>query len=135
MLRSLNQKAVYKMNFSSRNLPSSSQKFTAIKAGPRLCLGKELAYRQMMIFAVFFCIFFIFKLADASRKPKFSPMRTLQMENGPHLKASTRNTSKEPHQLYASPCHYVILDAHAIFRARWSDTSGRPKLFLLIPRV
>ncbi|KAF6160299.1 hypothetical protein GIB67_019068 [Kingdonia uniflora] len=39
-----------------------------VQAGPRICLGKEFAYRQMKIFAVFLLNFFKFKLATNKLK-------------------------------------------------------------------
>ncbi|CAA7391767.1 unnamed protein product [Spirodela intermedia] len=44
--------------------PESPFKFTAFQAGPRICLGKEFAYRQMKIFAAVLLRFFTFKLTD-----------------------------------------------------------------------
>ncbi|XP_049358808.1 cytochrome P450 704C1-like [Solanum verrucosum] len=41
-------------------------KFTVFQAGPRICIGKEFAYRQMKITAAVLLRFFIFKLADGS---------------------------------------------------------------------
>ncbi|KAF3775337.1 hypothetical protein EJ110_NYTH50707 [Nymphaea thermarum] len=43
-------------------------KIDKLQDGPQLCLGKELACRQMMIFAAVPLHFFIFKLADENRK-------------------------------------------------------------------
>ncbi|CAH1444130.1 unnamed protein product [Lactuca virosa] len=40
--------------------PESPFKFTAFQAGPRMCLGKEFAYRQMKIMATFLVFFFKF---------------------------------------------------------------------------
>ncbi|CAI9774094.1 unnamed protein product [Fraxinus pennsylvanica] len=39
-------------------------KFTAFQGGPRICLGKEFAYRQMKIMAAALIFFFRFKLVD-----------------------------------------------------------------------
>ncbi|OAY74487.1 Cytochrome P450 704C1 [Ananas comosus] len=46
--------------------PESPFKFTAFQAGPRICLGKDFAYRQMKIFAAVLLRFFLFN----------SPMRS-----------------------------------------------------------
>ncbi|KAG1362336.1 cytochrome P450 704C1 [Cocos nucifera] len=50
--------------------PESPYKFTAFQAGPRICLGKEFAYRQMKIFAAVLLRFFVFKLGDEKKKGK-----------------------------------------------------------------
>ncbi|KAG1362338.1 Cytochrome P450 704C1 [Cocos nucifera] len=47
--------------------PESPYKFTAFQAGPRICLGKEFAYRQMKTFAAVLVRFFIFKLSDEKK--------------------------------------------------------------------
>nr|GEY48131.1 cytochrome P450 704C1-like isoform X1 [Tanacetum cinerariifolium] len=47
--------------------PQSPFKFTAFQAGPRICLGKEFAYRQMKILAAFLVYFFKFKLVDPNQ--------------------------------------------------------------------
>ncbi|GFY89993.1 cytochrome P450, family 704, subfamily A, polypeptide 2 [Actinidia rufa] len=39
-------------------------KFTAFQAGPRICLGKEFAYRKMKIFSTVLLGSFVFKLSD-----------------------------------------------------------------------
>ncbi|PRQ59915.1 putative abieta-7,13-dien-18-ol hydroxylase [Rosa chinensis] len=44
-------------------------KFTAFQAGPRICLGKEFAYRQMKIFSAILLGNYIFKMsAEVSGK-------------------------------------------------------------------
>ncbi|XP_057508986.1 cytochrome P450 704C1-like isoform X2 [Actinidia eriantha] len=65
-------------------------KFTAFQAGPRICLGKEFAYRQMKILASFLLFFFKFKLVDESRKATYRTMFTLHMDQGLHLYAFSR---------------------------------------------
>ncbi|CAD6235564.1 unnamed protein product [Miscanthus lutarioriparius] len=39
-------------------------KFTAFQAGPRICLGKEFAYRHMKVLAAVLLRFFVFSLRD-----------------------------------------------------------------------
>ncbi|GFY81960.1 cytochrome P450, family 704, subfamily A, polypeptide 2 [Actinidia rufa] len=65
-------------------------KFTAFQAGPRICLGKEFAYRQMKILASSLLFFFKFKLVDESRKATYRTMFTLHMDKGLHLYAFSR---------------------------------------------
>ncbi|KAI0485883.1 hypothetical protein KFK09_029472 [Dendrobium nobile] len=68
----------------------SPYKFTAFQGGPRICLGKDMAYRQMKIFAVTLLHFFKFKLSDENRLVKYRTMLTLQIENGLLLHAIPR---------------------------------------------
>ncbi|KAF6136477.1 hypothetical protein GIB67_035036 [Kingdonia uniflora] len=73
--------------------PESPFKFSAFQAGPRVCLGKDFAYRQMKIFAAIllnFFKFFKFKLVDEQREAKYRTMFTLHMDNGLQLFASHR---------------------------------------------
>ncbi|CAL5044890.1 unnamed protein product [Urochloa decumbens] len=66
-------------------------KFVAFNAGPRICLGKEFAYRQMKIMAATLIHFFRFKLEDESKEPTYKVMFTLHMEGGLHLYAYPRS--------------------------------------------
>ncbi|CAI0547113.1 unnamed protein product [Linum tenue] len=70
--------------------PESPFKFTAFQAGPRICLGKEFAYRQMKIFAANLLYFFKFKLVDESKEATYRLMFTLHMDGGLHLLALPR---------------------------------------------
>nr|GEV65401.1 cytochrome P450 704C1-like [Tanacetum cinerariifolium] len=65
-------------------------KFTAFQGGPRICLGKEFAYRQMKILAAFRVYFFKFKLVDESFEAMYRTMFTLHMDKGLHLYAFPR---------------------------------------------
>ncbi|KAJ4800263.1 Cytochrome P450 [Rhynchospora pubera] len=71
-------------------VPESPFKFPAFQAGPRICLGKEFAYRQMKIMAATLLYFFVFQLWDSSRDVKSRAMSTLQIEGGLHLCALHR---------------------------------------------
>ncbi|KAJ0713969.1 putative abieta-7,13-dien-18-ol hydroxylase [Helianthus annuus] len=71
--------------------PQSPFKFTAFQGGPRICLGKEFAYRQMKIMAAFLVFFFKFRLVDESKEATYRTMFTLHMNNGLHLYASPRS--------------------------------------------
>ncbi|XP_011034689.1 PREDICTED: cytochrome P450 704C1-like isoform X2 [Populus euphratica] len=57
-------------------------KFTAFQAGPRICLGKEFAYRQMKIFAAVLSGSFIFKLADERKPVNYRTMINLHVDGG-----------------------------------------------------
>ncbi|KAF5192722.1 Cytochrome p450 [Thalictrum thalictroides] len=71
--------------------PESSFKFVAFHAGPRICLGKDFAYRQMKIIAMVLLRFFRFKLADENTRVTYRTMFTLQIKGGLHLKAVPRD--------------------------------------------
>ncbi|KAF7093186.1 hypothetical protein CFC21_095612 [Triticum aestivum] len=63
----------------------SPYKFIAFNAGPRICLGKEFAYRQMKIVSATLIRFFRFRLEDESKGPTYKTMFTLHMDNSLHL--------------------------------------------------
>ncbi|XP_030474403.1 cytochrome P450 704C1-like isoform X2 [Syzygium oleosum] len=64
-------------------------KFVAFHAGPRICLGKDFAYRQMKIVSIALLRFFRFRLAD-ERPVTYKVMFTLHIDNGLHLRAVPR---------------------------------------------
>lgn len=65
-------------------------KFTAFQAGPRICLGKDFAYRQMKIFAAVLLGSFVFKLNDEQKPVNYKTMLTLHVDGGLHLRAQHR---------------------------------------------
>ncbi|KAG0512538.1 hypothetical protein BDA96_10G022700 [Sorghum bicolor] len=72
----------------------SPYKFAAFnlnQAGPRICLGKEFAYRQMKIMAATLLHFFRFKLEDESKEPTYKVMFTLHIDKSLHLYAYPRS--------------------------------------------
>ncbi|XWS32291.1 hypothetical protein CRYUN_Cryun23aG0147300 [Craigia yunnanensis] len=66
-------------------------KFIAFNAGPRICLGKEFAYRQMKIFSSALLRYFQFKLADDTKDATYRTTITLLMKGGLHLCAVPRS--------------------------------------------
>ncbi|KAJ6879255.1 cytochrome P450 704C1-like [Populus alba x Populus x berolinensis] len=68
-------------------------KFTAFQAGPRICLGKEFAYRQMKIFAAVLVTSFIFKLADERKPVNYRTMINLHVDGGLHVCALHRDSA------------------------------------------
>ncbi|KAK1418730.1 hypothetical protein QVD17_27876 [Tagetes erecta] len=72
--------------------PESPFKFIAFHAGPRICLGRDFAYRQMKIVSIALLHFFVFKLADESRKVTYRTMFTLHINGGLHLLAVPRTS-------------------------------------------
>ncbi|XP_020243720.1 cytochrome P450 704C1-like isoform X1 [Asparagus officinalis] len=70
--------------------PESPFKFVAFNAGPRICLGKEFAYRQMKILAAMLLYFFKFKLEDESMTATYRVMFTLHIAKGLPLLAFHR---------------------------------------------
>uniref|UniRef100_A0A5B7BCU9 Cytochrome P450 704C1-like n=1 Tax=Davidia involucrata TaxID=16924 RepID=A0A5B7BCU9_DAVIN len=65
-------------------------KFTAFQAGPRICLGKEFAYRQMKIFSAVLLGCFVFKLNDEKKAVNYRTMINLHIDGGLHVRASHR---------------------------------------------
>ncbi|XP_020248619.1 cytochrome P450 704C1-like [Asparagus officinalis] len=70
--------------------PESPFKFTAFQAGPRICLGKEFAYRQMKIFAATLLYFLNFRLWDETKPVNYRSMVTLQIYGGLYVGAVER---------------------------------------------
>ncbi|KAH7557517.1 hypothetical protein JRO89_XS11G0171000 [Xanthoceras sorbifolium] len=66
----------------SRFESESPFKFTAFQAGPRICLGKEFAYRQMKIFCMLLLGYYRFKLSDEKKTVKYRTMLTLAIDGG-----------------------------------------------------
>ncbi|XP_009593545.1 cytochrome P450 704C1-like [Nicotiana tomentosiformis] len=62
--------------------PESPFKFIAFHAGPRICLGKDFAYRQMKILAIALLHFFRFKLSDDTKEVTYRTMFTLHINEG-----------------------------------------------------
>ncbi|XP_077234415.1 cytochrome P450 704C1-like [Tasmannia lanceolata] len=70
--------------------PESSFKFTAFHGGPRICLGKEFAYRQMKIIAMVLLRFFRFQLDDEKKEVRYRTMFTLHIDGGLRLQVFPR---------------------------------------------
>ncbi|WVZ16403.1 hypothetical protein V8G54_009385 [Vigna mungo] len=70
--------------------PESPFKFTAFQAGPRICLGKEFAYRQMKIFSAVLLGCFRFKLNDEKKNVTYKTMINLHIDGGLEIKAFHR---------------------------------------------
>uniref|UniRef100_A0A0V0GMM1 Putative ovule protein n=1 Tax=Solanum chacoense TaxID=4108 RepID=A0A0V0GMM1_SOLCH len=67
-----------------------------LQGGPRICLGKEFAYRQMKIFSAVLLGTFRFKLSDEERRVTYRTMLTLHIDGGLHLHASYRLRHHNP---------------------------------------
>ncbi|XP_027338635.1 cytochrome P450 704C1-like [Abrus precatorius] len=65
-------------------------KFTAFQAGPRICLGKEFAYRQMKIFSAVLLGCFRFKLNDEKKNVTYKTMINLHIDGGLEIKTFHR---------------------------------------------
>ncbi|ESQ39187.1 hypothetical protein EUTSA_v10001408mg [Eutrema salsugineum] len=68
-------------------------KFISFHAGPRICLGKDFAYRQMKIVSMALLHFFRFKMADEKSNVHYKRMLTLHIEGGLHLYAIPRTST------------------------------------------
>ncbi|KAK7260288.1 hypothetical protein RIF29_26217 [Crotalaria pallida] len=71
--------------------PESPFKFIAFHAGPRICLGKDFAYRQMKIMAMTLLQFFKFKLANETQCVTYKVMFTLHIDKGLPLRVVQRS--------------------------------------------
>ncbi|XP_049936117.1 cytochrome P450 704C1-like [Nymphaea colorata] len=71
--------------------PESPFIFPAFHAGPRTCLGKDFAYRQMKIVAALLTAFFRFQLKDPSKEVTCKTMLTLHIDQGLHVRAVHRH--------------------------------------------
>ncbi|XP_006652670.1 cytochrome P450 704C1-like [Oryza brachyantha] len=71
-------------------VPESPFKFTAFQAGPRICLGKEFAYRQMKIVSAVLLYFFRFEMWDDNATVGYRPMLTLKMDGPLYLRVLAR---------------------------------------------
>ncbi|KAL5859861.1 hypothetical protein ACOSQ4_001157 [Xanthoceras sorbifolium] len=70
--------------------PESPFKFVAFHACPRICLGKDFAYRQMKIVSMALLRFFHFKLTDETKNVTYKTMFTLHIDGGLPLRAISR---------------------------------------------
>ncbi|KAG5626801.1 hypothetical protein H5410_012019 [Solanum commersonii] len=70
--------------------PENPFKFTAFQAGPRICLGKEFAYRQMKIFSAVLLSYFVFKLSDDKKTINYRTMINLHIDGGLHVRVFHR---------------------------------------------
>ncbi|KAL1331418.1 hypothetical protein HN51_048682 [Arachis hypogaea] len=71
--------------------PDSPFRFTAFQAGPRICLGKEFAYRQMKIFSAVLLGCFHFELSDETKVVTYKTMINLHIDGGLEVKAFHRH--------------------------------------------
>ncbi|KAI3756853.1 hypothetical protein L1987_56676 [Smallanthus sonchifolius] len=71
-------------------------KFTAFQAGPRTCLGREFAYRQMKIFSSILLGCFMFKLSNANEDPKYRTTLNIQLDGPLNIYVSARSGLHNP---------------------------------------
>ncbi|KAI9084545.1 hypothetical protein K1719_033533 [Acacia pycnantha] len=71
--------------------PESPFKFTAFQAGPRICLGKEFAYRQMKIFSAILLGCFCFELNDDKKVVTYKTMINLHIDGGLQVRVFHRH--------------------------------------------
>ncbi|CAI9101614.1 OLC1v1038981C1 [Oldenlandia corymbosa var. corymbosa] len=74
--------------------PQSPFKFVAFHAGPRICLGKDFAYRQMKILAMTLLHFFKFRMSNEAEKVTYRTMFTLHIKEGLHIQAIPRTDER-----------------------------------------
>ncbi|ONI25160.1 hypothetical protein PRUPE_2G285200 [Prunus persica] len=74
----------------------SSFKLIAFSAGPRICVGKEFAYRQMMIFSAVLLGSYILKLRDENKVANYRTKFTHHIDGGLYVQASPRFANASP---------------------------------------
>ncbi|XP_044468844.1 cytochrome P450 704C1-like [Mangifera indica] len=80
------------LNVNGNFQPKSPFIFTAFQGGPRICLGKDFAYRQMKIFCMILLGSYKFKLNDENKPVKYRTSLTLHIEGGLHLRVFPRSS-------------------------------------------
>ncbi|XP_044505206.1 cytochrome P450 704C1-like [Mangifera indica] len=75
--------------------PESPFIFTAFQGGPRICIGKDFAYKQMKIFSMILIGSYRFKLSDESKPVKYKTALTLHIDGGLHLRVFPRSRNEE----------------------------------------
>ncbi|CAN6692953.1 unnamed protein product [Malus baccata var. baccata] len=65
-------------------------RFIAFGAGPRICLGKDFARRQVLMFSAVLFGNFIFKLKEENKVARYMTKITLNIDGGLHIHASLR---------------------------------------------
>ncbi|KAJ0860235.1 putative abieta-7,13-dien-18-ol hydroxylase [Helianthus annuus] len=60
--------------------PESPFKFTAFQAGPRTCLGRDFAYRQLKILSSVLLGWFVFKLSNENKVPQYRTSINLHVD-------------------------------------------------------
>ncbi|KAJ0098822.1 hypothetical protein Patl1_19992 [Pistacia atlantica] len=80
------------LNENDHYQPKSPFIFTAFQAGPRICLGKDFAHRQMKIFSMILLGSYKFKLNDESKPVRYKTALTLHIEGGLHLRVLPRSS-------------------------------------------
>jgi cytochrome P450 len=73
--------------------PESPFKYPVFHAGPRMCLGKEMAYIQMKSIAACVLERFSFKFVGGGERPGLVLSLTLRMQGGLPMKVVTRTKS------------------------------------------
>ncbi|GJZ67139.1 cytochrome P450 [Tanacetum coccineum] len=71
-------------------------KFTAFQAGPRTCLGRDFAYRQLKIFSSVLLGCFMFKLCDESKAPRYKISINLHVDGPLKVRVFKRYGSHNP---------------------------------------
>ncbi|KAL6004725.1 hypothetical protein ACLOJK_005280 [Asimina triloba] len=112
--------------------PESPFKFVSFHGGPRICLGKEFAYRQMKITAMVLLGFFRFQLDDEKKQVKYRTTFTLHMDGGLKLRAFSRNHALIDQNTYhveepSTMAELLIPDAaKANARGKWHSSEPVP---------
>ncbi|PWA36372.1 cytochrome P450 [Artemisia annua] len=74
----------------------SPYKFTAFQAGPRTCLGRDFAYRQLKIFSSVLLGCFMFKLSDENKVPRYRISINLHIDGPLQIRVFKRSGLHNP---------------------------------------
>ncbi|KAJ0594999.1 putative abieta-7,13-dien-18-ol hydroxylase [Helianthus annuus] len=71
--------------------PENPFKFTVFQAGPRICLGRDFAYRFLKIFSSILLGCFVFKLSDENKVASYKTTINLSIDGPLHVFVSFRS--------------------------------------------
>ncbi|KAK7850794.1 cytochrome p450 704c1 [Quercus suber] len=91
---SMNEETLGKMQYLHAAITETIRLYPPLPVGgPRICLGKEFAYRQMKIFSTVLLGCHVFKLSDDKKAVDYRTMLNLHIDGGLHVRVFWRHGS------------------------------------------